>query len=205
MALRAGYRGIKKYIADMLNAMSPGDGIATDKEIAAAISGVESVIGPVEDGDTASRAYTIGEHFIRDGKFCTVIQNISLGSTLTENTNYTSGDIASNFKTETQEISTETVQGITFSQLVKSAYRYGKVVFFRFRISVDAEVSFETATRFVAMPFKPVIGSLAYYPNNPNTHEQCPYSFIMNSNGQMTFLGTLNVGTYDIIGTYICE
>lgn len=36
MALKAGYRGIKKYIADKLNRMNPGDSFATDAEIAAA-------------------------------------------------------------------------------------------------------------------------------------------------------------------------
>ena len=34
MALKAGYRGIKKYIADKLNRMNPGDSFATDAEIA---------------------------------------------------------------------------------------------------------------------------------------------------------------------------
>ena len=93
MALRAGYKGIKKYIADMLNAMSPGDGIATDAEISAAISTVESVIGSVEGGDTASRAYAIGEHFIKDGKFCTVIQTIAAEATLTKDTNFVESSI----------------------------------------------------------------------------------------------------------------
>lgn len=37
MALKAGYRGIKKYIADKLNRMNPGDSFATDAEIAAAV------------------------------------------------------------------------------------------------------------------------------------------------------------------------
>lgn len=34
MALKAGYRGIKKYIADKLNRMNPGDTFATDAEVA---------------------------------------------------------------------------------------------------------------------------------------------------------------------------
>ena len=53
-----------------------------------------SVIGTVEDGTTASQAYAVGSHFIRDDAFCTVAQAISSGGTLTEGTNYTSGSIA---------------------------------------------------------------------------------------------------------------
>ena len=44
MALRAGYKGIKKYVADMLNKMNPGDTFATDAEIAAAAEGVTDLM-----------------------------------------------------------------------------------------------------------------------------------------------------------------
>lgn len=47
-----------------------------------------SVIAPVENGATASKGYSKGEHFIRDGKFCTVTASISQGETLTEGSNY---------------------------------------------------------------------------------------------------------------------
>lgn len=53
-----------------------------------------SVIAPVEGGTTASRAYAKGEHFIRDGAFCTAKTAIASGATLTLNTNYTAGSIA---------------------------------------------------------------------------------------------------------------
>lgn len=46
MALRAGYKGIKKYVADMLNKMNPGDSFATDAEVAAA---VEAAVNGVTD------------------------------------------------------------------------------------------------------------------------------------------------------------
>lgn len=52
-----------------------------------------SVIAPVESGTTASRAYVRGEHFIKDGAFCTVISDISVGVTLTLNSNYEAGQI----------------------------------------------------------------------------------------------------------------
>ena len=47
-----------------------------------------TVIAPVEDGSTASQAYGIGQHFIKDGAFCTAISTIASGATLTLNTNY---------------------------------------------------------------------------------------------------------------------
>ena len=53
-----------------------------------------SVVGPVESGTTASQAYAVGEHFIRNDKFCTCISAIASGATLTLNTNYVEGTIA---------------------------------------------------------------------------------------------------------------
>ena len=44
MALKAGYKGIKKYIADKLNLMNPGDSFATKAEIAAAVEEVTDLI-----------------------------------------------------------------------------------------------------------------------------------------------------------------
>lgn len=52
-----------------------------------------SVVAPVENGTTASQAYGKGEHFIRDGAFCTAIVAIASGATLTLNTNYIEGQI----------------------------------------------------------------------------------------------------------------
>lgn len=54
----------------------------------------ESVVGPVENSTTASKAYAVGEHFIRNDKFCTAIAAIASGATLTLNTNYVEGTIA---------------------------------------------------------------------------------------------------------------
>lgn len=47
MALRAGYKGIKKYVADMLNKMNPGDTFATDAEIAAAAQQIYADMGVI--------------------------------------------------------------------------------------------------------------------------------------------------------------
>lgn len=54
-----------------------------------------SVIAPVENGTTASQAYAVRSHFIRDGKFCTVTTAISSGESLVGSSKFTSGDVAS--------------------------------------------------------------------------------------------------------------
>ena len=55
-----------------------------------------SAIGTDESGrTTASKAYAIGEHFYKDGKFCTAKTAIASGATFTLNTNYVEGDVAS--------------------------------------------------------------------------------------------------------------
>ena len=48
MALKAGYYGIKKFIADKLNRMNPGESFATDAEIAAAMQDVENTLKDAE-------------------------------------------------------------------------------------------------------------------------------------------------------------
>lgn len=53
-----------------------------------------TIVGTVESGTTASKAYAIGEHFIKDGYFCTATTVIASGATLTLNTNYTAESIA---------------------------------------------------------------------------------------------------------------
>ena len=42
----------------------------------------------VENGTTASQAYSVGDFFYRNGDFCVVTASIASGSPLTENTNY---------------------------------------------------------------------------------------------------------------------
>lgn len=51
-------------------------------------------IANVENGTTASQAYSVGEFFYHNGDFCVVTQAIASGATLTENTNYTVEQVA---------------------------------------------------------------------------------------------------------------
>ena len=70
-----------------------------------------SVVGPVESGTTASQAYAVGEHFIRNDKFCTAIAAIASGATLTLNTNYVEGTIADAIANKYNYSATEHVVG----------------------------------------------------------------------------------------------
>lgn len=69
-------------VLSIAGASGGGGGVAT------------SVVGTVESGTTASQPYAVGEHFIRNDKFCTAIAAIASGATLTLNTNYVEGTIA---------------------------------------------------------------------------------------------------------------
>lgn len=57
-----------------------------------------SVIGTVEDGTNPTKSYAVGEHMTRGGKFCTVTSPVTTSSTWVEGSNYTSGDVASEFE-----------------------------------------------------------------------------------------------------------
>lgn len=53
-----------------------------------------TAIAPNETALTASKAYAVGEHFYKDGKYCTAKTAIASGDTFTLNTNYVEGSIA---------------------------------------------------------------------------------------------------------------
>ena len=53
-----------------------------------------SVIGTVEDETNPTKAYAVGEHMIRGGKFCTVTVPVTTSSTWTLGSNYVEGDVA---------------------------------------------------------------------------------------------------------------
>ena len=71
----------------------------------------ESVVGTVENNTTASQPYAVGEHFIRNDKFCTAIAAIASGATLTQGTNYVEGTIAEALTYKDNYSTNETVIG----------------------------------------------------------------------------------------------
>ena len=60
--------------------------------IKVSLAKVEADIAPVEDGDTASQAYAIGEQFIKGDELFKAKTAIAQGDTLTLNTNYEAAD-----------------------------------------------------------------------------------------------------------------
>ena len=93
-----------------------------------------SVIAPVEDGATCANpnGYAVGEHFIRGGKFCTVISAIASGESFTLNTNYIEGDIADILAPK--EI-TVTPASIYTLQSNSIAMKYGRVITINLRLN----------------------------------------------------------------------
>ena len=79
-----------------------------------------SAIGTNENGrTTASRSYAQGEHFYKDGKFCTAKTAIASGATFTLNTNYEESTIADTFKSylpKTVEITANSSQTINLAE-----------------------------------------------------------------------------------------
>lgn len=68
-----------------------------------------SSIGTDESGrTTASKAYAIGEHFYKDGKFCTAKTAIASGATFTLNTNYIESDLSETLKNKANTTITAT-------------------------------------------------------------------------------------------------
>ena len=60
-----------------------------------AVYDAQEIMAKHEDGSTSSKAYAIGDYFIRGGKYCKCISAIASGGTFTKNTNYTETDIGS--------------------------------------------------------------------------------------------------------------
>jgi hypothetical protein len=65
----------------------------TNRELTEDVAEI-SALAPKETTNTASQAYAIGEHFYKNGKFCTAKAAIAQGASFTLGTNYVEGTIA---------------------------------------------------------------------------------------------------------------
>lgn len=119
-----------------------------------------SIIGPEEKTATASRAYAVGEHFVKDGYFCTAIAVIAQGATLTLNTNYTQGsideslvsivDLLNLFKLKTVVIPT-----VNLSAANLTCYSVGLMLYINTTINLPAG-TYMTSVKYIS-------GSSTYY------------------------------------------
>lgn len=115
-----------------------------------------SSIGTDESGrTTASKAYAVGEHFYKDGKFCTAIASIASGATFTLNTNYVEGNIADYFNVTDSNITVPT--GITYISISQSSVeRCGNAVSVQGKFTVTDMPTISSATTIIKVPYKMV-------------------------------------------------
>lgn len=100
-----------------------------------------SVVGPEENGTTAVSSYAIGEHFIKNNKFCTATAAITAGDTLTLNTNYIEGSVAS--VTALEDYSSHVIlnNNITWLSANTSFKKLGNIVYFTLRGTFPGSIS----------------------------------------------------------------
>lgn len=69
-----------------------------------------AAIGPIEEGTTSTAAYAAGDHFYRNGAFCTALTAISIGASFVlegePNANYKEGTISADLKSGTNFVGT---------------------------------------------------------------------------------------------------
>ena len=83
--------------------------------IAPIVEAVNDALAPPENGSTASQSYAIGEHFMRNGDFCTAIAAITSGASFTLNTNYVVGTIAEALESLNSELTVYHSSNLTFN------------------------------------------------------------------------------------------
>ena len=85
-----------------------------------------SAIGTNETGTTASKPYAVGEHFYKNGKFCTCTQAIAQGAQFTLGTNYVEGTVANELDAKKYSYSWKSSK--LASNSVATLYKSGKLV-----------------------------------------------------------------------------
>lgn len=170
-----------------------------------------SALAPVENGTTASQAYAQGAHFMRNGQFATAKSAIASGATLTENSNYTVGTVGDSLGLEVLTLvisDAATEQGITFDSTRKVAIRWGHMVSVGLRFTVANTITLSSQLG-ICSAF-PLYNS-TWLPPLTIADRNSPYAlkdfsgFVSSSGSFMLPATTIEAGTYDIRGTYICK
>lgn len=133
-----------------------------------------SVIAPVENGTTASRAYTAGAHFIKDGAFCTAKTAIAQGETFTLNTNYTKGTIGN-------DLNAVLFENVTLSNgSMAQVRKYGRICEFSYTNGQSSAVS--NLTGHISSDFMPGhVVNLSY--SNSSIYINAAGDFEISANG----------------------
>lgn len=153
-----------------------------------------SVIGTVEDGTKPTKAYAVGEHFIRNGKFCTCIVPVTTASTWIDSY-YVEEDVATLLTPVITEATPES--GITLGSQ-KQVCRVGNVVNLRINFTCASNLSADDA---IAQTGHPVFGSI----NQLIAIEGLNVLAYVAPSGLLKAKGAIPAGTYTAYGTYICK
>lgn len=97
-----------------------------------------TALGTYESGAIASKAYAVGEHFYKDGKFGTCIQPIAQGATFTLGTNYVEGTVADSLLLYTRD-------GLIWSNATGSIGTYDLKKFSSYKL-INVEIVFNNTT-----------------------------------------------------------
>ena len=149
-----------------------------------------SVIGTVE-GANASKAWSIGEHFISGGQFKEVTQPIASGGAISDSNTVDKpiADIISSPR-------------ISLDSTVKYAHKYGKIVICKIRFTVSSDITGSNYKLF-RLPFGAQDNMLI-----PLYNRAAPFNIIttlstyISSLGDVYITGTLEAGQYDLCGAY---
>lgn len=142
-----------------------------------------------QEGATASKLYHPGEHFYKDGKFCTVIgsSDVALGTTWTLNTNYTEGDVADALKIEDISASFYTSLGTNWSlSSNNNVFKQGRRIFGDLVLVKSEALSIvqEVAIKLANKPVK-VINTGCYVSDDLWNTKGVGYMYISNSSGDI--------------------
>ena len=164
-----------------------------------------SVIAPVESGTTASRAYAIGEHFIRDSAFCTAKTAIAQGEAFTLNTNYTAGNIGDRVE-DLEKLSSINVTLLLSSSMElmrNDSRKIGKVVNIRVQIHVTQAVT-KNQTFLVANSVPhPGFGIADFGDTNTGIEYECMVKEDNSHQLQIEIKNNIPIGYYALTYTYI--
>lgn len=120
-----------------------------------------TVVGTVENGETASKQYETGQNFIKDGCFCTALTRITPGETLTLNTNYRTGSIIDSLENETVVKEAHLGAGSISYKVSGRGFLFitgstssGSYVILRFRSSGSYEVVLGTIPSYINLTYE---------------------------------------------------
>lgn len=165
-----------------------------------------SVIAPVENSSTASQAYAVGTHVIRNGQFITWKNAKAQGETINDASDYTSGDVASELNVEEITVTAET--NVSISSSYNKIYKKGNVIASKIRFTIASAVTSNTVICRLSTVL-PIVN----YPMFDIRKQEAPYSIVgtafFSPTGDLSIVhdtsNPLQAGTYEITFSFMCK